>query len=134
MLLLATTVWLLVDAAVTRGSAAAQIGARLTIVASLFIAVQAAAEVAAPSALEALVAGEPAPLVELIEVMQAVGWPTLAAGWILLAVGCGHRLAPRPVVALNVAGAGRARRWRHPRRRPSAPSLPRRSSSSAASR
>lgn len=105
MLLLATTVWLLVDAAVTRGSAAAQIGARLTIVASLFMAVQAAAELAAPSALEALVAGEPAPLIELTEVMQAVGWPTLAAGWILLAVGCGRRLAPRPVVALNVAGA-----------------------------
>lgn len=105
MLLLATTAWLLVDAAVTRGSAVAQVGARITILGSLFMAVQAAMEVAAPSALEALVAGEPAPLIELIEVMQTVGWPMFAAGWILLAVGCGRRLAPRAVVALNVAGA-----------------------------
>jgi hypothetical protein len=105
MLVLATTAWLLVDAAVTRGSAVAQAGARVTIVASLFMAVQSAAEVAAPSELEALAAGEPAPLIALIEAMQAVGWPAFAAGWILLAVGCGRRLAPRPVVALAVVGA-----------------------------
>jgi len=104
-LLLATTAWLLVDAGVTRDSVLAQAGARVIAVGSLFMAVQAAAEVVAPSELEALVAGEPTPLVELIETMQAVGWPAFAAGWILLAVGCGRRLAPRPVVALAVVGA-----------------------------
>lgn len=105
MLLLATTAWLLVDAGVTRGSAAAQAGARLAIVATLFMAVQSAAEVAAPAALASLEAGEEAPLITLIEAMQAVGWPAFAAGWILLGLGCGRSLAPRPVVALGVAGA-----------------------------
>ena len=105
MLLLAVTAWLMVDAGVTRGSAAAHLGARITVVASLLMAVQGAAEVAAPSALDALVANEPAPLVDVISNLQTVGWPALAAGWILVAVGCGRRLAPRPVVALAVAGA-----------------------------
>jgi hypothetical protein len=105
MLLLATTVWILVDAGITHGSAAAQAGARLTILASLFMAVQSAAEIAAPAAREALLAGEEAPLVTLIEAMQTVGWPAFSAGWILLAIGCGRALAPRPVVALAVIGA-----------------------------
>lgn len=105
MLLLAVTAWLLVDAGVTRGSAAALIGARITVLASLLMAVQGAGEVVAPSALDALVAGEPAPLVEVVSTLQAVGWPAFAAGWILVAVGCGRLLAPRPVVALAVAGA-----------------------------
>lgn len=105
MLLLATTAWLVVDAGVTRGSAIAQAGARLTIVASLFMAVQSAAEVVAPTELAALGVGEPTPLVELVETMQAVGWPAFGLGWILLAVGCGRRLAPRPVVGLAVVGA-----------------------------
>jgi hypothetical protein len=105
MLLLAVTAWLLVDAGVTRGSTAAHVGGRITVLASLVMAVQGAAEVAAPSSLDALVADEPAPLVDLISTVQAVGWPAFAAGWILVAVGCGRRLAPRPVVALAVAGA-----------------------------
>lgn len=69
------------------------------------MAVQSAAEVAAPAAPPMLEAGEEAPLITLIEVMQAVGWPAFAAGWILVAVGCGRSVAPRPVVALGVAGA-----------------------------
>jgi hypothetical protein len=105
MLLLATTVWILVDAGITHGSAAAHAGARLTILASLFMAVQSAAEIAAPAAREALLAGEEAPLVTLIEAMQAVGWPALSAGWILVALGCGRALAPRPIAALAVVGA-----------------------------
>lgn len=105
MLLLATTVWLLADAGVTRGSAAAHVGARLLVVAGLFMAVQSAAEIMAPSEVAALIAGDPAPLTGLLEVMQTVGWPAFSAGWILLAVGCGRRLAPRFVIALNVAGA-----------------------------
>lgn len=105
MLLLAGSVWILVDAGVTRASAVAQAGARLSILAGLFMAVQSAAEVAAPSALDALVAGEDAPLVTLIESMQAVGWPALSLGLILLVVGCGRALAPRPIVGLAVAGA-----------------------------
>lgn len=105
MLLLATTVWLLADAGVTRGSATAHVGARLLVVAGLFMAVQAAAEIMAPTEVEALIAGDPAPLTGLLEVMQTAGWPAFSTGWILLAVGCGRRLAPRFVIALNVAGA-----------------------------
>jgi hypothetical protein len=105
MLLLATTVWLLADSGVTRRSVTAHVGARLLVVASLFMAVQAAAEIMAPSEVPALVAGDPAPLTGLLEVMQTVGWPAFSAGWILLAVGCGRSLAPRLVIALNVAGA-----------------------------
>lgn len=96
MLLLAATMWLFADAGVTRQSATAHVGARLLVVACLFMAVQAAAEIVAPSEVEALIAGDPAPLTGLLEVMQAVGWPAFSAGWILLAVGCGRRLAPRP--------------------------------------
>jgi hypothetical protein len=105
MMLLTWAVWLLVDSGAVAESAVGHAGGRLTVVAGLFMAVQSALEVAAPSELDALVAGDPAPLTELVEVMQAVGWPAFAAGWILLAVGCGRRLAPRPVVALAVAGA-----------------------------
>lgn len=105
MLLLATTVWLLADAGVTSRSATAHVGARLLVVACLFMAVQAAAEVLAPTDVDALVAGDPAPVIGLVEVMQTVGWPAFSAGWILLSVGCGRRLAPRLVIALNVVGA-----------------------------
>lgn len=98
-------VWLLVDAGVARGSAVAQAGARLAILASLFMALQSSVELAAPVVVEAYAAGQPAPIVELIAKMQVVGWPALALGWALLAVGCGARLTPRLVVAAMVAGS-----------------------------
>lgn len=103
-LLLAWVVWLLVDVGWTQGSVMAQAGGRLAIVSGLFMTVQFAAEVAARSEVEALAAGQGAPLVNLVESMQAVGWPAWMLGLILLAVGVAGS-APRLVVIAGVAGA-----------------------------
>lgn len=103
-LLAAWAVWLLVDAGWTGGSTVARAGARLTILASVFMAVQFSVEIASRGAAAAYAAGESAPLVDLIDPMQAVGWPALALGFILLAVGVPDS-APRGVVAVGVVGA-----------------------------
>ena len=104
MLLVAWVVWLVVDAGWTRDSITAQAGARLAIISTLFMAVQSAAEIGAPKMLDDYAAGNPAPLVDLLEPMQAVGWPALALGFGLLAIGMAS-LVPRLVTALGVLGA-----------------------------
>ncbi|MBW3570344.1 MAG: hypothetical protein KY467_04495 [Gemmatimonadetes bacterium] len=97
-------VWLLVDAGWAAGSVAAGAGARLAIVSTLFMSVQWAIEIAARGALEAYAASEAAPMVDLIDVMQAVGWPGLGLGFGLLAAGV-RGAAPRWITMLGVVGA-----------------------------
>lgn len=103
-LLLAWAVWMLVDAGWVAGSVAARAGARLAIVSTLLMTVQWAVEVAARGALEAYSANVAAPMVDLIDVMQAVGWPGLGLGFGLLAAGV-RGAAPRWVAGLGVVGA-----------------------------
>ncbi|MDQ4054673.1 MAG: hypothetical protein M3237_18530 [Actinomycetota bacterium] len=103
MVLLVWAVWLLVDSGWTRRSAMAHAGARLTILAGLFMAVQMAAEVGAGESVHDYAAGRPAPLVDLLEAMQVVGWPALGLGFALLALGATHA-APRPVSLLAAVG------------------------------
>lgn len=103
-LLLTWAVWVLVDSGVLAGSVAARVGARLAIISTLFMSVQWAVEIAARGALEAYSAGEPTPMVDLIDVMQATGWPALGLGFGLLAAGS-RGAAPRWVAALGVLGA-----------------------------
>lgn len=103
MLLLVWAVWLLVDAGWTRRSAMAHAGARLTILAGLFMAVQMAAEIGAGASVDEYATGQPAPLLDLVEAMQVVGWPALGMGFALLALGATHA-APRLVSLLAVVG------------------------------
>ena len=103
MVLLVWAVWLLVDAGWTRASVLAHAGARLTILAGLFMAVQMSAEIGAGESVHDYAAGRPAPLVDLLEAMQVVGWPALGLGFALLALGATHA-APRPVALLAAVG------------------------------
>jgi len=102
MVLLVCAVWLLVDAGWTSGSATAHAGASLTILAGLFMAVQMAAEIGVGESVHAYAAGRPAPLADLLEAMQVVGWPALGLGFALLALGATHA-APLPVSILAAA-------------------------------
>jgi hypothetical protein len=101
MIVVVWAVWLLVDAGWTRSSAVAHAGARLTILSGLFMAVQMAAEIGAGHSADA--AGRAAPLIDLIEAMQVVGWPALGLGSALLALGV-TQSAPRIVSVLAAVG------------------------------
>jgi len=86
-----------------RESRAMTAGVRFGIVALMFMAVEFCVELAARTAVVPFAAGEPAPLVALIDAMQAVGFPALAVAFSLIVVGT--RWTPRWVRALGVAGA-----------------------------
>jgi hypothetical protein len=103
-LVLVLAVWLLADGGWTAGSLAARAGTRLVIMFGLFMSVQWAVEIAARGALEGYAAGEAAPIVDLIDAMQAVGWPGLALGFGLLAAGV-PASAPRWVELMAMIGA-----------------------------
>ena len=103
-LLLVWAVWLLLDSGWAAGSVAARAGARLSIIATLFMSVQWAVEITARGALEAYSAGEAVPMVDLVDPMQAVGWPGLGLGFCLLAAGV-RGAAPRLVAVLGMVGA-----------------------------
>ena len=103
MIVVVWAVWLLVDAGWTKDSAVGHAGARLTIFSGTFMAVQMAAEIGAGRYADAYAAGQPAPLIDLLEAMQVVGWPALGVGFALLALGV-TRSAPRPVSVLAAIG------------------------------
>jgi len=103
MIVVVWAVWLLVDAGWTRSSAVAHAGARLTILSGVFMAVQMAAEIGAGQAADASAAGRPATLIDLVEVMQVIGWPAFGMGFALLALGVTHS-APRLVSVLAAVG------------------------------
>ena len=103
-LLLAWGLWTLLDTGWAGRSAAGRAGARLAVLATLFMSVQWAVEIAARGALAAYSGGAPAPIVDLIDAMQAVGWPTLGLGFAMLAVGV-REAAPRWLGLLGAIGA-----------------------------
>jgi hypothetical protein len=103
MIVVVWAVWLLVDAGWTRDSAVGHAGARLTILSGTFMAVQMAAEIGAGRYADTYAAGQPAPLIDLLEAMQVVGWPAFGVGIALLALGVTHS-APRPVAVLAAIG------------------------------
>ena len=103
-LLLAVAVWLLVDDGWTDQSVAGRAGARIAIISTLFMSVQWAVEIAARGALEGYSRGEAAPMVDLIDAMQAVGWPALALGFGLLAAGV-PGATPRWLAVMSMIGA-----------------------------
>lgn len=103
-LVLVWAVWLLVDDGWTDHSVVARAGARLAIISALFMSIQWAVEIAARGALEGYSTGEAAPMVDLIDAMQAVGWPALALGFGLLAAGVPGS-APRWLVVMAMVGA-----------------------------
>jgi hypothetical protein len=84
-------------------SATAAVGVRLGLIASVFMAVEFAVELAARSDVARYASGETTPIVSLIDAMQAVGFPALALAFILIATGT--RWAPRWVIVLGVVGA-----------------------------
>ena len=103
-LVLVWALWLLADSGWSDGSVATHAGSRLALVATLFMCVQWAVEIAARRGLEAYSAGQAVPMIDLIDVMQAVGWPAYGIGFGLLALGA-RAAAPRWVAILGAIGA-----------------------------
>ncbi len=97
-------IWLLMDDGWAEGSVAAWAGARLVLLAGIFMAVEFAVELTAASEATNSAAGNPAPLTALTDPMQTVGWPAWMLGFVLLAVGA-RAAAPRMVRAAGVLGA-----------------------------
>ena len=93
--------WLLLDGGWLAEFPVAWAGARLALVAQLFMAVQYAVELASRVELPLYASGQPASLVALVEPMQAAGWPALGIGYVLIALGA-RVSAPLPV---RIAGA-----------------------------
>lgn len=100
-LLVALALFLLIDQ--PQDSLAAAAGLRLGIVATSFMAVEFTVELAARADVARIASGQPAPLLALVDAMQAIGFPALAAAFILIAAAT--RWTPRSVVVLGVIGA-----------------------------
>ena len=98
MIIVVWAVWLLIDAGWTKDSAVGHAGARLTILSGTFMA-----EIGAGRYADAYAAGRSAPLIDLLEAMQVVGWPALGVGFALLALGV-TQSAPRVVSMLAAIG------------------------------
>jgi len=96
--------WLMLDSGWTKDSLVGQAGARLVLLAGLFMAVQFAVELAAAPEASAYAAGTAAPMGGLVEAMQAVGWPAFMLGYVILIFGV-PTSAPAAVRAAGVVGA-----------------------------
>jgi len=97
--ILAWSLFLLLD--ITEKPAAAAI--RLGIIATVFMALEFSVELAAPLEVGRVAADGTSPLLSLIDVMQAAGWPFFALAFILLAVNT--RWTPGWVRIVGVIGA-----------------------------
>jgi hypothetical protein len=97
-------IWLLVDDGWVEGSVAAWAGARLVLLAGVFMAVEFAVELTAAHEAANYASGNAAPLALLTEPMQTVGWPAWMVGFALLALGA-RASAPRVVRLIGVIGA-----------------------------
>jgi hypothetical protein len=104
VVLIILALWLLLDEAWTKASIVARVGSRLTIIGGIFMMVEFAVELAAHSAMPALTAGAGASIFNLLVVTHAAGWPTIGAGFIVLALGV-PRAAPLPIRVLGIVGA-----------------------------
>jgi hypothetical protein len=104
MLIIVVALWVLADDGWTGTSVVARLGARLAMVSGFFMMVEFAVEYAARSSAAPFASGIPVAGVQLAEPMQAVGWPALNAGIILLVLGL-PKLAPLPIRLLAIAGS-----------------------------
>jgi hypothetical protein len=103
-LMILWAVSVLVDSGWTTTSLLGHLGARLVVVAGLFMAVQFAVELAAAPEAAAYTAGAPTPMGTLVEAMQAVGWPAFMLGFVLVIVGV-PTSAPAAVRLAGMLGA-----------------------------
>jgi hypothetical protein len=94
-LILATALWLLIDADFGRESLWSDLGSRLALVAMIFMTVEFSVEAAAKAS---------PILLELVDPMQMIGWPALCFGYALLAAGA-RNAAPIAVRCIGVVGA-----------------------------
>jgi hypothetical protein len=94
-LVLATAFWLLMDVDFGRESLWSDLGARLGLVATLFMTVEFAVEAAAKTS---------PGLLALVNQMQAIGWPAFGLGLALVAAGA-RNAAPLAVRCIGAAGA-----------------------------
>jgi hypothetical protein len=83
---LAWAISLLVDAGWVDGSVGALAGARLAMIATLFMSVEWAVEIAVRGGTAAYARGDALPMANLVDAMQGVGWPALGVGFALLAL------------------------------------------------
>jgi hypothetical protein len=104
LVLLVWGLWLLADAGWTAASTVAHAGCRLAMAGGLLMSMEVAVEIAARGASAAYAAGQVVPLVALMDPLQAIGWPALCVGLLLVAIGVPGS-APRPVVAIGAVGA-----------------------------
>lgn len=100
-LIAALALFLLIDQ--PEESRAAAAGLRLGVLAAVFMAVEFTIELAARADVARIASGQPAPLLALVDAMQAIGFPALAVAFILIATGT--RWTPRWVTVLGVIGA-----------------------------
>ena len=103
-LMLLWALWLMLDGQWTHESLIGQAGARLVLLAGLFMAVQFAVELAAAPEAAAYATGAAVPMGTLVERMQAVGWPAFMLGFAILIVGLPSS-APAAVRVAGVVGA-----------------------------
>jgi hypothetical protein len=94
-LLIATALWLLIDADFGRESLWSDCGSRLALVAMLFMTMEFSVEAAAKSSTG---------LLALVDQMQSIGWPAFGLGFALVAAGA-RNAAPLAVRCIGAAGA-----------------------------
>ena len=94
-LVLATALWLLIDADFGRESLWSDVGSRLALVATMFMSAEFSVEAAAKAS---------PVLLALVDPMQTIGWPALCLGYALLAAGA-KNAAPFAVRCVGVVGA-----------------------------
>lgn len=104
VVLIILALWLLIDTNWAGGSPAAHAGIRLTIIGGLFMMVEFAVELATKGSVGTLTPGNTVPMFRLFEVMHAAGWPTIAAGFVVLILGLRHG-APLAVRIVGIIGA-----------------------------
>jgi hypothetical protein len=103
MIPFACALWLLVDVGWTTATVLSRVGSRLLLVALPFMTVEFAVELTSERAADAYAAGQVVPLVDLVEPMQAVGFPALGFGLAALALGL-RDAAPRWLAVLAAIG------------------------------
>jgi hypothetical protein len=96
--------WLLVDAGWTKTSWLGQAGARLVLLAGLFMAVEFALEETLAAEASAYASGGPVPIGLVVEAMQAIGWPAFMLGFVILIAGV-PTSAPAVVRLAGIVGA-----------------------------
>jgi hypothetical protein len=102
-LLIACGLWVLLSSVWRRGSAAVQLGTRLSIIGSLMLVVESATSLAMRTAAAPYAAGTPVPMVRLSEALYAGCLPALMLGALMVNLGS-PQLAPKVVRIIGAVG------------------------------